>query len=61
MKTFVEVGQALARIRDGKKYKAVGFSNFEGYCKERWGMSRTYAFNTIESAKAVNSVLNCEH
>jgi len=46
--TFVEVGTALAEIRDAKLYKPK--QTFEEYCKERWGFDRTYAHRLIESA-----------
>ena len=37
--TFVEVGQALVRIRNGRLYRA-DFPTFETYCESRWSMSR---------------------
>lgn len=48
--TFVEVGQALARIRDGKKYRALGHKTFEAYVAERWQMSRSRAHRLIDAA-----------
>ena len=33
--TFVEVGLALARIRDARLYR-IEFDTFETYCRERW-------------------------
>jgi hypothetical protein len=57
--TFVEVGQALMEIRDSRLYR-IEHKTFEAYCQEKWGMSRTYAFVTIESSKAAKNVLNCE-
>ena len=50
--TFVEVGNALAEIRDSRLYRAQ-YSTFEQYCKERWGWSRSYSYRQIEAAQAV--------
>jgi len=60
--TFVEVGEALLEIRDSRLYR-IEHSTFENYCREKWGMSRTFAFYQIEAAKTVNNlnVHNCEH
>ena len=48
--TFIEVGNALAAIRDGRLYTATHRS-FEAYCRERWGMSRTHADRQIAAAR----------
>ncbi len=40
--TFVEVGLALGAIHERRLYRAT-HSTFEDYCRERWGMDRTYA------------------
>src|ERR1022692_1091232 len=53
--TFVEVGTALSRIRDGKLYRE-GFATFEDYCRERWGLSRSYAYQQIDAAKIADSL-----
>ena len=47
--TFVEVGQALVRIRNGRLYRA-DFPTFETYCESRWSMSRRRAYQLIEAA-----------
>ncbi len=57
--TFVEVGQALVRIRDGKLYRRE-HPTFEAYCQHRWGFDRTYAHRLIESAK-VRQVLSIDN
>jgi hypothetical protein len=49
LQTFVEVGQALAAIRDQRLYRA-GHATFEDYCRERWGFGRTRAHRLIEAA-----------
>jgi hypothetical protein len=63
MSTFVEVGQALARIREGKLYRDT-HGTFAAYVKERWGHTRRWAELTIQSATAsqrVNDANNCSH
>ena len=54
-KTFVEVGTALAEIRDGKLFRS-DFDSFEEYCKDKWGWNRAYAGKLIESAEVVKSL-----
>ena len=50
LKTFVEVGQALQAIRDGRLYRGQ-YETFEAYCLERWSMSRPRAYQLIEAAE----------
>jgi hypothetical protein len=61
LQTFVEVGEALAIIRDGELYKE-DYDTFESYCRERWGMGRTFAFYQIKASGVVGNlnVHNCE-
>ena len=40
--TFVEVGTALAQIRDQRLYRQ-SHTNFKAYCAERWQYDRAYA------------------
>jgi hypothetical protein len=54
--TFVEVGLALLEIRDRRLYHDAGFSNFAGYCRERWGWSRQHAYRLIDGAQVVELV-----
>jgi N6-adenosine-specific RNA methylase IME4 len=42
--TFVDVGMALLTIRDKRLYKEQGYSNFESYLDEKWGLGRRYAY-----------------
>lgn len=58
--TFVEVGNALSAIRDGRLYRAE-YGTFEDYCQDRWGMDRQRAYQLIGSAKVVENVNNCLH
>jgi hypothetical protein len=48
--TFLEVGKALIRVRDGKLYKDE-YASFEIYCQTKLGFSRPYAYNLIGSAE----------
>ena len=54
--TFVEVGWSLLRIRDDHEYEAAGFTSFERYCRERWGMSRQHAYRTMKAAQTAELV-----
>jgi hypothetical protein len=48
-KTFVEVGLALAEIRDLRLYKRE-YNGFEEYCREKWGWGKAYAYRLIDAA-----------
>lgn len=54
--TFVDVGLALAAIRDGQMYQAKGFDTFEAYCSKRWGISRSRAYQMLDAAAVVEAV-----
>ena len=56
--TFVEVGKALAEIRDARPrlYRAT-HATFEAYCRERWGMDRTYAHRVMAGAEVAGRLL----
>lgn len=56
LRTFVEVGRALAKIRDGKLYQGEGFKSFEAYCRERWEMSRPRAYQLIGAAEVTENL-----
>ena len=57
MGTFVEVGMALLAIREGKKYKDKGYSTFEKYLSERWGISRIHAHRLIDAGFIADNLL----
>ena len=48
--TFFEVGIALLTIRDERLYR-VDYPSFESYCKERWGIGRSYAWRLMGAAE----------
>lgn len=53
--TFIEVGQALQRIRDGRLYRE-SHATFEEYSRDRWGLSRAHAYRQIDAAAVVNTL-----
>lgn len=53
--TFVEVGLALAEIRENLLYRAT-YSTFEAYCQDRWGWTSSRARQLIAASKTVTSV-----
>jgi hypothetical protein len=56
IKSFVEVGTALLKVRDGRLYED-DFDTFEAYCQERWGMSRRHANRLVASAEMMDNLL----
>ena len=57
--TFVEVGLAFARIRDGRLHK-VEFDTFEAYCRVKWRYGRHYVNRVISAAQVFRHlVTNC--
>lgn len=59
IKTFYEVGTALADIRDRKLYRA-DHATFEEYTEQRWQMSRRRAYQMIEAAGVVQNFSHSE-
>jgi hypothetical protein len=55
LQTFVEVGQALATIREKRLYRTE-HETFEDYCRQRWSMSARHANRSIEAAAVVESM-----
>jgi hypothetical protein len=47
--TFIEVGLALARIRDEQLYRQT-HPNFGEYCRKRWNFGKTYANRLVGAA-----------
>jgi hypothetical protein len=50
--TFKEVGQALMEVRDRRLYRAT-HGDFDTYCRERWGFTKTHANRLIRATKTV--------
>jgi len=55
LKTFVDVGNALAEIRDRKLYRAE-HKTFEDYCRDRWGFGSDYARRQIRAAQTIENL-----
>ncbi|MGI8869947.1 MAG: hypothetical protein ACR2F6_14135 [Mycobacteriales bacterium] len=55
MTTFIEVGEALWRIRDGRLYRTT-YATFEEYCHQRWGWTRGRSNQLIRAAEVVHGV-----
>jgi len=55
LRDFFEVGFALCQIREKKLYRKT-HDTFEDYCKDRWDMSRDYAYKQISAASVVQNV-----
>jgi hypothetical protein len=55
LQTFVEVGQALMEIRDGRLYRD-SHETFEIYCRERWSIGSSRARQLIAAAESVTTV-----
>lgn len=55
LETFVEVGDALAEVRDARHYLQF-HPTFEEYCTERWGLTRSRSYELIEAAAISHAV-----
>jgi len=55
LETFVEVGLALLEVRERRLYKQ-DYSDFDTYCRERWGWSKWRAGQLIPAAEVVTMV-----
>lgn len=53
LKAYIEVGNALADIRDHRLYREQ-FGTFEAYCDKRWGIGRSRAYQFIAGAEVAN-------
>lgn len=55
VETFVEVGNALAAIRDARLYRQ-GYATFDAYCRERWEIGRQRAYQLMGAASVVGNL-----
>jgi len=55
VKTFVDVGNALVAIRDGRLYRAE-YGTFREYCKQRWGFTDRRARLLMSASEVVANV-----
>jgi hypothetical protein len=58
--TFIEVGKALAEIRDKYLYRETHVT-FQEYCTERWGLERRRAYQLMDAAQAAENVNHGTH
>ena len=56
LRSFVEVGRALAAIREKDLYREQGFETFESYCAKRWEFTRMRAHQLMAGAKVAENV-----
>lgn len=55
LETFLDVGLALARIRDARLY-APKFGTFREYCEQTWEFGRARAYQLIDSAQVAEEM-----
>ena len=48
-RAFVQMGQALGEVRDARLYRE-GHDTFEAYCRAKWGLSRSRAYELMDAA-----------
>ena len=53
--SFLEMGQALLRIRDGRLYRQTN-KTFAHYCQQRWSLSRSYAYELMEAGQVAEAL-----
>lgn len=56
LESFVEVGNALAKIRDGRLYREK-FGTFEEYCQAKWSLTRNYVNRLVAAAEVAVDVV----
>ena len=54
-RTFIEVGLALAEVRDSKLYRS-DYKTFDDYCREKWGWDKTYCTRLIGASEVSKTV-----
>ncbi|MBW2642807.1 MAG: hypothetical protein JRC89_05405 [Deltaproteobacteria bacterium] len=57
-KAFYVVGCALTEIRDGRLYRQT-HDTFEAFCRERFEIARTTAYQYIETSTVMDNLRNC--
>lgn len=58
-KSLLDTGEALTEIRDNRLYRDAGYSDFDIYCRERWGWSANYVHKQIAAAPVVRALQEC--
>lgn len=55
LSSFFDVGTALLKIRDEKLYR-IEFKTFEQYCKTRWQLAQSTAYQLVYGAEVVKNL-----
>lgn len=55
LKAFIETGDALLAIRDGRLYRAT-HNTFEDYCLNKWGLKQSRAYQLMDAAEVVHDL-----
>ena len=55
LRTFVDVGGALLKIRDSKLYRDT-HSTFEEYCENKWDISKMHAYRLMDAVSVTNNL-----
>lgn len=55
MESFIEVGNAMLRIRNDRLYRAE-FGTFQEYCEAKWQMDRRHANHLIDAAEVAENL-----
>lgn len=53
---FYEVGNALYTIRERGLYRELGYTSFGDYCRDRWDMARSRAYQMIAGATIMDNL-----
>ena len=56
LKTFIDVGLALMEIRERRLYRQAGYTEFDTYCRQRWGWSEVHATRNIQAAEVARAL-----
>src|SRR4051812_24229113 len=54
--TFIDVANALSQIYENDLFKEAGFATYVEYCKERWKLGTSAAYNYIRAKKVLDSM-----
>ena len=54
---FIETGEALMTVRNERLYRA-DFASFEDYCRDRWSLSPSRAYQMIDAANVVETIIS---
>jgi N6-adenosine-specific RNA methylase IME4 len=56
LSTFMSTGLALLAIREGKKYREAGYSDFGVYLEERWGMAESRGWQLMNAGNMASEI-----